>query len=329
LGDIRVENGIEYMYARNRKFGSSPYEPEYMWVRKDEATPSMFESLAERLATTSDKKEIDELKKRIAKLEAELKGGPPRAQAPAPLPVAANAPVPPPSRPQGTDTRLKRRVLVLPTGYKEDHLDDLVMRRLVPVLERAGCIVSADRHGMDAATVAPSARVMKTLDREGVQAVVIVSLSVDKSALLTMCLDVYSTETGGLLRRILAHSPTGMNGQEGDRAKAVDLTIDLVKEDLAKTVRSFAWHARIVSIDNGRTMLNAGALSGVKEGDLFEVYGRGEQVIDRSTGLPLGTLKGTLKGEIEVSRVSEVDASWARTVRGGPFAPGDIVYLKK
>jgi hypothetical protein len=44
---------------------------------------------------------------------------------------------------------------------------------------------------------------------------------------------------------------------------------------------------------------------------------------------PLGRLKGKYKGEIEVSEIFGVDASWARTLKGGPFLPSDLVYVKK
>jgi hypothetical protein len=41
------------------------------------------------------------------------------------------------------------------------------------------------------------------------------------------------------------------------------------------------------------------------------------------------TTKGTCGGEIEVLEIVGVDASWARTLKGGPFLPADFVYVKK
>jgi hypothetical protein len=39
--------------------------------------------------------------------------------------------------------------------------------------------------------------------------------------------------------------------------------------------------------------------------------------------------EGKCRGEIEVLEIFGVDASWARTLKGGPFLPADLVYLKK
>lgn len=45
IGDVRLEDGIEYIYVKNRKFGVTPQEPECVWVRKDEYSPRLFEGL--------------------------------------------------------------------------------------------------------------------------------------------------------------------------------------------------------------------------------------------------------------------------------------------
>ena len=33
-GDMKLMGGVEYVYARNRRFNTTPYEPEYVWYRK-------------------------------------------------------------------------------------------------------------------------------------------------------------------------------------------------------------------------------------------------------------------------------------------------------
>ena len=40
-------------------------------------------------------------------------------------------------------------------------------------------------------------------------------------------------------------------------------------------------------------------------------------------------MKGSYKGELKVSELFGVDASWAQPVRGGNFSPSDFVYVKK
>lgn len=114
LGDVRLEGGIEYMYVKNRKFGSTPYEPECEWVRRDEYSPRLFEGLANRIMSRSDKKEIEEIEKRIAKLEAEVKGGAPAPESPPSKTVSLPAPAAPvPARlpaPAGGPRLLKKMI---------------------------------------------------------------------------------------------------------------------------------------------------------------------------------------------------------------------------
>ncbi len=45
-GDIKMVDGVEYIYAKNRRFAQAPYEPEYVWVRKDQYSPGLFDTLA-------------------------------------------------------------------------------------------------------------------------------------------------------------------------------------------------------------------------------------------------------------------------------------------
>ena len=74
MGDIKVIDGIEYIYTRNRKYMLTPYEPPYVWVRKDQYKPGIGEALSFSVGGSGpSKKERDDLEKRIAKLEEELK----------------------------------------------------------------------------------------------------------------------------------------------------------------------------------------------------------------------------------------------------------------
>jgi len=336
LGDVRLEDGIEYIYVKNRKFGSTPYEPECVWIRKDEDSPRLFEGLANSIMNRGDKKETADIEKRIARIEAEVKKGAPSSGSPPEktvgLPPAAPAPARRPAR-AGADSTPKRRVLVLPvmdkTGPGESRFNDLALMRLVAVLEDTGAVICIDPRSIDLTKEPPTGDAMEALDRQGVQAVISAGIEVAESAFLQVSLDIYDTETTKPFRRLSARSPLERDMPEKELVKAVDHTINLIKDDFARGIRSLDWHGRVASSDKGGAVLNAGRLSGIKEGDVLEVYGRGEQIVDRVTGLPLGRLKGTYKGEIEVSEVRGVDASWARTLKGGPFQPADLVYLKK
>jgi hypothetical protein len=69
-GDVRLVNGVEYVYAHNPKFGVSPDEPEYVWVRKEYYSPGGNEP---PMSNSAWEKERKELLERLEKLEAEVK----------------------------------------------------------------------------------------------------------------------------------------------------------------------------------------------------------------------------------------------------------------
>jgi len=328
-GDVRVEDGVEYIYAKNRRFGYTPDEPEFVWVRKDEYSPGILESLAARISGSGDKKEREALEARIAKAEAELKGqnlSTGTAGLPPPVPVS-------PVLQAGTGSKLKRRVLVLAVKDEgrigEGYLDDTVMSRIASVLEHSGSVICADRAALPLTGDPLTPQAMAALHLQGVQAIISPRLRAPSPRLLEVSVAIYDTEAARLLRQVSARAPRDAAGSEKDQAKAIDDAIVHIQDELLTTVRSLGWHARVASVDKGRTFLNAGGLTGLKEGDVLEVFGPGEQVIDNVTGLPIGRLKGTYKGEIVIFEVFGVDASSARVTKGGPFSPGDLVYLKK
>ena len=73
-GDVRLVNGIEYIYARNRRYQLTPYEPEYEWVRKDDYSEGLFDTVSDKLTGSSAaKKERAEMEQRMAKLEQNIK----------------------------------------------------------------------------------------------------------------------------------------------------------------------------------------------------------------------------------------------------------------
>jgi len=68
-GDVRLVNGVEYVYARNWKFGSTPDEPEYVWVPREYYSPGDQKPPAPNTAWEKERKDLLE---RLKKLEAEV-----------------------------------------------------------------------------------------------------------------------------------------------------------------------------------------------------------------------------------------------------------------
>jgi len=360
-GDVRLVNGVEYIYARNRRFQMTPYEPEYEWVRKDDYSPGVFETISEKISGTgAAKKERAEMDQRMAKLEQGLKqrGASPTSQPARPLQQAAlqsSYLARPDASFRYPSPRMKRRVLVLPlsdqTNYKDEHLDELTTKRLVARLENTGTIIPVDPHALDISGDLSSPEVLRSLyDLYGIEAVVKGSLSdvyastskidgrEDKEvsfALSKISLDIYNTETGKVLRQLNARNPFFLSRENGEmssekaKVRAIDLAIELMADDLLKSLLNLDWHARIASVENEKVFLNAGRLSGLEKGDILEVYSPGSQVIDKATSLSLGRTRGTYKGDLEVVEVFGVDAAWGKAAKAASFAPTDLVYLKE
>ncbi|HVN94861.1 MAG TPA: hypothetical protein VMT62_00380 [Syntrophorhabdaceae bacterium] len=359
-GDIKMIDGVEYIYARNRRYHVDEQEPEYIWVRKDQFSPGLLESVVGR-ATASTKKERDIMEQRIAKLEEELKAkSTPQAQAypgnasaiPGGIgfltgtsPIAFDYPSP----------RMKRRVIVLPiedqTDYKSEYLGDLATKRLISRLEGTGTIICVDPEttGITGSLTDPAN--MKILNEVfGIQAVLKSSLAdvytttsrIENSnakeasfALAKLNVAIYNTDTGLLLKQLSGRNPVSFSKEQGDlsaekaKNKSIDLAIEVIADDILKAILYIDWHTRIVSIDEGKIYINAGRLSGLEKGRILEVYAPGEKAIDPKTKAPLGTTKGIFKGEIEVVELFGVDASWTTPKRGNGFAPTDLVCVRQ
>ena len=359
-GDIRVIDGVEYIYAHNKRYMFEPTEPENVWYRKDQYSPGIIQSMISD-ALGPSKKEKTAMEDRITKLEAELKkrnlapqmGYPVQMGSlpigigymPGATPITFDYPSP----------KMKRRVLVLPaddrTNYKSEQLGELATRRLITRLESTGAIICVDPATTNIQGSFTDPANIKTLNEVfGVQAVLKSVLSdvyttttkiegKDENeasfAMSKLSIDVYDTDTGLMLKQLAGRNPLSLSREKGElspekaKIKAIDLAIEMISDDLLKAVLSLDWHARIASIDEEKVYINAGRLSGLEKGKVLEVYTAGEKIIDSKTKAPLGTTKGTFKGELEVVELFGVDASWTKSKKGGSFSPTDIVYIKQ
>ncbi len=361
MGDIKVIDGVEYIYTRNRKYMLTPYEPPYVWIRKDQYTPGIGEALSFSIGGSGGptKKERDELERRIAKLEEELKkkGINPQMAYPTQMgyfPVGMGYM-------QGLisfeypSPKMKRRIIVLPvtdrTNYKAEGLGELATKRLISRLESTGTVICVDPNTLNVkGSYFEPATAKKMNDDFGIQAILKTTLSdvytsssriegkdekETSFAMSKLAMDVFNTETGQTMKQLSGRNPISLSREKGDlstekaKIKAIDLAIEMIAEDVLKTVLSVDWHSRIASIDGTKVYINAGRLSGLEKGKVLEVYAPGEAVVDPRTKQPLGRKKGAFKGELEVVELFGVDASWAKTNKGGSFSSNDLVYVKQ
>jgi curli biogenesis system outer membrane secretion channel CsgG len=105
--------------------------------------------------------------------------------------------------------------------------------------------------------------------------------------------------------------------------KAVNKVIEMITSAMDKV----AWAGMILKVNPDKTVLiKPGALGGVKAGDKFTVYAKGEDVIDPDTGLSLGS-EETQAGTIEVVEVKDQFAK-AKVLSGTGIKEKDLVREK-
>ncbi len=347
-GDMKVVDGVEYIYVTNRKYMVTPYEPQYAWERKDQYSPRFGENLLSDRSSEKERKELDD---RISKLEEELKkkgAATPQAAYPSqitslPSPLTGNISVPVFSTTYPSP-KMKRRVIVLPmadkTQYKEMYLGEVATKILKSKLENTNAVICVDPGALNLKGELTDPGNMTMLNEvHGIQALIKGTLSdtvtAPSSVILNANLFVYDTETATIIRQLSGKSLAAFPGESGDlkpgetKIKSMDASMGLIAKDLLKNLLAIEWHTRIASIENGKVYINAGRLSGLENGATLEVYSPGVQVMDTKTNVPLGKTKGIYKGELKVSDLFGVDASSATPTQGGNFSTSDLIYLKR
>lgn len=105
--------------------------------------------------------------------------------------------------------------------------------------------------------------------------------------------------------------------------KAVNKVIEMITGAMDKV----AWTGMVLKVNPDKTlMLKPGALGGVKVGDKFTVYSKGEEVIDPETGLSLGA-EESQAGTIEVTEAKDQYAK-AKILSGSGLKEKDLVREK-
>lgn len=347
-GDVKVIDGVEYIYVSNRRYMLTPYEPEYVWERKDQHVPRFGENI---FSDRSSEKEREQLENRISKLEESLKERgttAPQTAYPlqgAPLPSPGTGTISMPASPiTYPSPKMKRRVVVLPmadeTHYKEGYSGEAAAGILKSKLEGANGVICVDPGVLNLKGDLTDPGNMTILNEVyGVQAVIKGTLSETavnpSSVVFNVIILAYDTETGTVIRQISANNVASFPKGSGDLkpgdtdVKSMDASMALIAADLFRSLRAIEWHTRIASVENGKVYINAGRLSGLENGTTLEVYSPGAQIMDAKTKTPLGKTKGTYKGELKVSDLFGVDASCATPTRGGNFSTSDLIYLKK
>jgi hypothetical protein len=132
------------------------------------------------------------------------------------------------------------------------------------------------------------------------------------------------TLTGKTLKNLSANNPifstkqTGTFSEEKAKVKAIDLTIADLGRALARELDGMDWFCRIAKVEGEEVYINAGKLTGLKVGDVIEVF---------RPGAP--GERGEVKGKVKISAFFGIDASMGRLIQGKNPDVNDIVKLAK
>ena len=143
------------------------------------------------------------------------------------------------------------------------------------------------------------------------------------------------TETGNVLRSIKGENPIYVSRTVGELSKdkallkAINFSIQGVTDGIIRGLSGLEWSTSVASVEGSKIYLNAGKSTGLKVGDVVEVYNPGRLMKHPVTGVSLGRLPGKLKGKAKVTQFVGIDASETNIESGGGIATGDVVRLSK
>jgi curli biogenesis system outer membrane secretion channel CsgG len=111
--------------------------------------------------------------------------------------------------------------------------------------------------------------------------------------------------------------------------KAAREAIEDIVSMIDNNANNIEWQAKVITEKAGVVFINSGDADGLKIGDVFSVYSKGEDLIDPDTGISLGSVDSKI-GEIKITDASigNGKASKCSIVQGAGFAKGNFVRLK-
>jgi hypothetical protein len=150
-------------------------------------------------------------------------------------------------------------------------------------------------------------------------------------AIVRIQVKLVETATGRVMKAfeernpIFATEEKGVFSRDKTKLNAIQWAIGELTGKIVAEISQMAWYTRIVKIDGNRVYLNAGRLTGLKVGDLMDVYGPGGNKIEHVVGISMDSFEGQRKGQVRVSQLFGTDAAMARITDGGDFALSDVV----
>jgi hypothetical protein len=144
------------------------------------------------------------------------------------------------------------------------------------------------------------------------------------SAIIKIEMRLVETFSGKTIKNLSATNPIistkekGSFSDEKAKMRAIDLTIADLSRSLSKELDDLDWFCRVAKVDNEEVYINAGRLTGLKVGDVMEVF-HPEEPVEREE----------IKGKIQVSAWFGIDASIGKLIQGKKPDINDILKIAK
>ncbi len=142
------------------------------------------------------------------------------------------------------------------------------------------------------------------------------------SAIIKVEMRIVETFSGKTLKRLSTQNPIiatkekGIFSDEKAKGRAIDLIVSDLSRSLTRELDGLDWFCRIAKVDGEEVYINAGRLTGLKVGDVMEVFRPG-----------IAGEKGEVKGRIQISAIFGMDASVGRLIQGKKPDENDILKL--
>jgi hypothetical protein len=254
--------------------------------------------------------------------------------------------------------RLKYKVIVLDfqdeTKEERKGLGSIVAQELDKQLEESGVVLLVDielvkksLEGESLNSLTEPSQLWKVRTFLGVHGIVIGTLKDvligtgekggggESLAVTRMEANLIDTETGNIIRSVKGENPIfvsrSIGGFSRDKAllKAINFTLQGIKEGIVRGLSGLEWSTSVASVEGGKVYINAGKSTGLKIGDVLDVYDPGKEIKHPITHISLGRVPGELKGKIKVVQFFGFDASVADIISGGNIVGGNVVKLSK
>ena len=143
-------------------------------------------------------------------------------------------------------------------------------------------------------------------------------------AILKVETSIVDTLSGKTLKTLSATNPIiasrekGTYSEEKAKVKAIDLAISDLSKALTRELDSLDWFCRVAKVEGEDIYINAGRLTGLRIGDVMEVFRSGDLDERREQ-----------KGKIQISGFFGIDASMGRLIEGKRPDVNDILRLAK